>query len=133
MVTDTIGDFISRIRNAQMRSKKYVTIPSSKMLLDISKILKEEDFIEDFVEEYTGENSTRKEIKIKLKYKDNKPAIQKLVRVSKPGVRVYVGYREIPKVISGYGIAILTTPKGVISGENARKIKVGGELLCKVW
>lgn len=131
MVTDTVGDYLTRIRNAQARKKNEVLVPSSKMLVAISKVLKQEGFIEEFEED--SSNEVQKTLKVKLRYLDNKPVIRKLMRISKPGVRVYSGYRNIPKVKSGIGITILTTPRGVMSGEQARKEKVGGELLCKIW
>lgn len=131
MVTDTIGDFLTRIRNAQLREKKEVFTPSSKILVEIAKILKEEGFIEDFsVEE---EENGHKNLRVVLKYVKGRPAITKVKRESKPGVRVYMGYRDIPEVLNGMGITILTTPKGLLTGAKARKEKVGGEYICKVW
>lgn len=132
MVTDAIGDYLTRLRNAIHRGHKIVTMPSSKMLVEISKIMKEEGFIKDFAEE-AGEKSFQKNLVITLRYVDGESAIQKIVRVSKPGVRRYVGYKGIPRVLNGLGITILTTPKGVMTGGSAEKQKVGGELLCKVW
>lgn len=133
MVSDTVGDFLARIRNAHIKMKPYATMPSSRMLLAISKILKEEGFIEDFNEETNEQESYLKVLKIKLRYVNDKPAILNLERVSKPGVRVYIGYRDIEKIRGGQGITILSTPKGVLSGDKAIKERVGGELLCKVW
>lgn len=133
MVTDIIGDYLTRIRNAQERKKKEIRIPSSKMLVAISEILKNEGFIQDYKlveEEIVG---TQKNLLVELKYEKGKPVIRGLKRVSKPGVRNYIGYRDIPKILSGLGIAIVTTPKGVLTGEMARKEKVGGEYLCKIW
>ena len=132
MVTDTIGDYLTRIRNAQLRKKRDVTMPTSKMLVALSKILKEEGFIEDFVEE-DGETETQKNLVVTLRYINGKGAIRGLERISKPGVRQYVGYRKVPRILKGLGIAILTTSKGVMSGESAQKEKIGGEYLCKVW
>jgi small subunit ribosomal protein S8 len=134
MVTDTIGDFLSRIKNAQERNKQDVIMPSSKMLLAISKILMEEGYIKDFKEEEREKNAVQKDLRVKLRYiGEEKGAIEDLERVSKPGVRIYVGYRNIPRVKNGLGITILSTPKGVLTGESAKKERVGGELLCKVW
>ena len=130
MVTDTIGNFLATIKNALMRSKKEVELPSSKILVAISEVLKKEGFIEDFSQE-AGEY--QKVLKLSLRYIEGKPAIKGLKRISKPGVRNYVGYRNIKRVLGGIGINILTTPKGIITGEEAVKSKVGGELLCKVW
>ncbi|MDD3648342.1 MAG: 30S ribosomal protein S8 [Candidatus Dojkabacteria bacterium] len=133
MVTDTIGDYLTRIRNAQLRKKKVVSVPSSKILKAMSQILKEEGFIMDFEE--TGEKTDiQKSLKLTLKYSnDDKAAISGLKRISKPGVRTYVGYRNIPKVLGGFGITILTTSKGLMTGSRAKEMKIGGEYLCKVW
>lgn len=132
MVTDAIGDYLTRIRNALQRGQKEVQIPSSKILLSISEILKKEGFIEEFSEE--DKQNNRKVITVKLKYLEGrKGAIRGLERISKPGVRVYIGYRKIPSILGGLGITLLTTPKGVMTGEMARKQRIGGELMCKVW
>lgn len=134
MVTDTIGDFLARIKNAIARERAEITLPSSSMLVAISKILKEQGYIEDFREDDKKGNFSHGNLTVKLRYlRNKKPAIRDLVRVSKPGMRIYVGYRDIPKVLSGLGISIMSTPKGVKSGEDAKAEKVGGELLCKVW
>lgn len=133
MVTDPISDYLTRIRNAQMRKRQYITVPSTKTLISLSDILKDEGFIEDFREEKSEDLKNRKEIKIKLRYIKGNPAIKKLERVSKPGVRKYIGYRGIPRILGGLGILILTTSKGVMSGEEARKEKVGGEFICRIW
>lgn len=132
MVTDSIGDFLTRIRNAQLRKKQTVSMPVTKMLVGISEVLKKEGFIQDFaVAEKEG--SVQKELTLTLKYSDNEPAIRKLIRISKPGVRRYVGYKNIPTVQSGMGIIILTTSRGIMSGNDAKKEKIGGEFLCKIW
>ncbi|MBN2016146.1 30S ribosomal protein S8 [Candidatus Dojkabacteria bacterium] len=134
MVTDIIGDFLTRIRNAYLRGKKEIEIPSAKMLISISKILKEEGFIADFKEGNEGKDSQRRILKLELRYGNGKKSvIQGIKRISKPGVRVYTGYRDIPRVLNGLGIVILTTPKGIMTGEKAKKEKIGGELLCEVW
>ncbi len=132
MVTDTIGDFLTRIKNAQQRKRKEVVVPSSKIVKAIAQILKEEGFIDDFAEEGINGN-VQNQLRIKLRYVNRKCVIRNIRRVSKPGVRIYLGYRDIPNVVSGTGIAILTTSKGVMTGENARKMKVGGEYLCEIW
>lgn len=130
MVNDPIADFLSRIRNAIVREKTQITLPSSKMIEAMSKILKEEGFINGYsVEEKVPQN----EITLDLKYVNGVAAIRNLERISKPGVRSYVGYKEIPRVKQGVGIAILSTPSGVLSGKEARKQKVGGEYICRVW
>jgi small subunit ribosomal protein S8 len=132
MVTDTIGDFLSRIRNAQVRKKTHVEVPSSNMLKGIAHILKEEGFIKDAVDETDAEKN-HDILRIELRYENDKPAIKGIKRESKPGVRTYIGYRDIKKVMQGLGISILTTPKGIMTGEKARKEKTGGELLCTIW
>lgn len=130
MVNDPIGDFLSRIRNAQEREKEILELPSTKMLVAISAILKKEGFIKGYeVIEKTPQNI----LKIELKYVNKVPAIRSLVRVSKPGVRKYFGYKEIKPVMNGLGISIFSTPMGIITGEEATKNKVGGEYLCYVY
>lgn len=132
MVTDTIGDYLTRIRNALIRKKDSVTMPSSKMLVALSEILKKEKFIDDFAVEKL-EGTDRDNLIITLRYRDGESAIRKLERVSKPGVRRYVRYKNIPKVLGGIGVVVLTTPKGVMTGKQAYNERVGGEILCKVW
>jgi small subunit ribosomal protein S8 len=130
-VNDPIADMLTRIRNAVMVRHDSVTMPSSKMKLAIASILKEEGFISDY-EVVRGK--PHREIKILLKYQDrNEPVISGLERVSKPGLRVYVQKKEIPRVYGGLGIAILSTPDGVMTGQQAWRRGVGGELLCYVW
>jgi len=132
MVTDTIGDFLTRIRNAQERNKAEVRIPASKILIEISKILKEEGFVRDYKIE-KNENA-RDEIILELRYdKDGKSIIRGIKRVSRPGVRIYKGYRDLSEIKSGQGITIITTSKGLFTGEKAKDEKVGGEILCKIW
>ncbi|MBL8214071.1 MAG: 30S ribosomal protein S8 [Bryobacterales bacterium] len=129
--SDPIADMLTRMRNAMIARHSKVDVPASKLKADIARILKEEGYILNFK---IAEEGTRKTIKIYLKYNTtNQPVITKLERVSRPGCRVYVGAREIPKVLGGLGINILTTPKGVMTGRSARKEGVGGELLCHVW
>ena len=130
-VTDPIADMLTRIRNATMVRHDSVLIPASKMKLSISKILKGEGFIKDY-EVVRGK--PHRTIKIYLKYQDkNQPVLVGLERVSKPGLRVYVQRKEIPRVYSGLGIAILSTARGVMTGQQAWRQGVGGELLCYVW
>lgn len=130
-ISDPIADMLTRIRNAIMARHEYVPVPASKMKLSIAKILKEEGFIGDY-EVLRGKPD--RVIKIHLKYlEDNQPAISGLERVSKPGLRVYVQRKEIPRVYGGVGIAILSTSKGVRIGQQAWRTGVGGELLCYVW
>jgi small subunit ribosomal protein S8 len=129
--SDPIADMLTRMRNAMIARHSKVDVPASKLKADIARILKEEGYILNFK---IAEEGSRKTIKIYLKYNTtNQPVITKLERVSRPGCRVYVGAREIPRVLGGLGINILTTPKGVMTGRTARKEGVGGELLCHVW
>ena len=130
-ISDPIADMLTRIRNAIMARHDAVPIPASKMKLSISRILKEEGFISDY-EVLKGK--LHRVIKIHLKYSDkNQPVISGLERVSKPGLRVYVQQKEIPRVYGGLGIAIVSTPKGVMTGQQAWRQGIGGELLCYVW
>lgn len=129
-VTDPIADMLTRIRNAIMVGHDSVLVPASRMKLSIAKILKEEGFITDYG---VLRGKPQRMIKIHLKYRDNEPALLGLERVSKPGIRVYVKKHEIPRVYGGLGIAILSTPKGVMTGQEAWRQGLGGELLCYVW
>jgi small subunit ribosomal protein S8 len=129
-VTDPIADMLTRIRNAIMVRHDSVLIPSSKMKLAITKILKEEGFVSEY-EVLRGK--PHRTIKIYLKYSDdNEPILSELERVSKPGLRVYVGQKEIPRVAGGLGVAIISTSKGVMTGQQAWRQGIGGELLCYV-
>jgi small subunit ribosomal protein S8 len=132
--SDPISDMLTRIRNALMVGHPGVRVPSSKIKVAIAKILKEEGFIEDY---YVTRERPQPQLVIKLKYvgdkKERHSVITGLKRVSKPGRRVYTRVSEIPWVRSGVGIAILTTPKGVLTGQQARRLGVGGEVLCYVW
>lgn len=131
MNNDPIADMLSRIRNAILRRQDTVEIPASKMKIEIAKILKTEGFIRDFVKESQGPKAT---LKVGLKYMaGHRCVIQGLDRVSKSGRRVYVGKDEIPRVKGGVGIAILTTPQGMMTDQEARQKKVGGEVVCHVW
>lgn len=135
-ITDPIADMLTRIRNGVMTGHKQVAMPGSKIKTDIAEILKSEGFIDDY-EVVDSENKVYKMLRIKLKYvgerRERRPVIAGLERVSRPGRRIYSKKREIPWVLSGLGIAILSTPKGVMSGKRARQLGVGGEVLCKVW
>lgn len=131
IITDQIGDMLARIRNASTVRHDSVEMPATKMKLAVLKILKDEGFINDF--EVVKAKPARS-IKIRLKYgENNKSIIGGIERVSKPGLRVYVQRNEIPRVYGGVGIAILSTPKGIITGQQARQQGVGGEVLCYVW
>ena len=130
-VSDPIADMLTRIRNAILVRHDSVAVPSSRMKQAIAKILKEEGFIADY-EVLKGK--THRAIKLHLKYDEkNQPIISGLERVSKPGLRVYVGQNEIPRVYGGLGVAILSTAKGIMTGQQAWRRKIGGELLCYVW
>ncbi|MFN2128429.1 MAG: 30S ribosomal protein S8 [Anaerolineales bacterium] len=135
-VNDPIGDMLTRIRNAIMADHKVVAIPGSKIKIAIAQILKEEGYISDF-EVVDGRVYRSKVIRLKLKYvgerRKRKPVISGLERISRPGRRIYTGKQDIPWVLSGIGVAILSTPKGVMTGQRARQLGVGGEVLCKVW
>ena len=130
VVTDTIADFLTRIRNANMVKHETVLIPSSNTKVSLAKLLKEEGYISDY--EIIEENGF-KNIKITLKYVNGKKAIQGLKRISKPGLRVYVESKNLPKVLNGLGIAIVSTNKGILTDEQARNANVGGEVLAYVW
>jgi small subunit ribosomal protein S8 len=129
-IIDPIADMLTRIRNAIMANHASVLVPSSKMKLAIAKILKEEGLIDRY-EVLKGKPQPM--IKIHLKYAGEQPAILGLERVSKPGLRVYVEKQEIPRVYGGLGIAILSTSKGIMTGQEAWKRRIGGEVLCYVW
>jgi len=135
-VSDPISDMLTRIRNALMVGHPTVAIPSSNLKVAIAKILKDEGYITNY-EVVDGARPSHKILRIRLKYigerRQRKPVITGLERVSRPGRRVYTGKREIPWVLSGMGIAIISTPKGVMTGQRARQLGVGGEILCKVW
>jgi small subunit ribosomal protein S8 len=129
---DFIGDFLTSIRNASKAKKDKVTMPASVITVRIAELLKNEGFIEN-VKPFNDGNKNFVRIHLKYLAGGKKPAIQGLKRVSTPGLRRYVGYEEIPKVLGGFGVAILSTPKGVLTGRQAREAKAGGEILCTVW
>jgi small subunit ribosomal protein S8 len=135
-VSDPISDMLTRIRNAMIAGHNMVVLPSSKIKVAIARILKEEGYIHSY-EVVDGKIVNSKLLRIRLKYvgerRQRRPVITGLERVSRPGRRVYTGKREIPWVLSGIGIAIISTPKGVMTGRRARQLGVGGEVLCKVW
>ena len=130
-VTDPIADMLTKIRNASLAKFEKVDIPASKLKVEIVKILKNEGFIKTFKKvAQDGSN----QIRIYLKYDDgNKAVIHGLERMSKPGRRVYTGYKEMPRIFNGYGTLIVTTSQGVITGKKAAEKKLGGELICSVW
>jgi small subunit ribosomal protein S8 len=129
--SDPIADMLTRIRNAQSARHPKVDVPASKLKMEIARILKEEGYIANFK---MTEEGAKKSVRIYLKYTPgNSPVISRIERVSRPGCRVFVGSKEVPRVLGGLGINILTTPRGVMTGSTARKENVGGELLCQVW
>lgn len=133
-MSDPIADMLTRVRNALMREHQSVSMPSSKIKVALAEVLKKEGYVEDF--QVISENP-QDVLQIKLKYlggrRDRRSVITGLERVSKPGRRVYVGKDEVPWVLSGMGVAILTTSKGVLTDQEARQSGVGGEVLCRVW
>lgn len=135
-ISDPISDMLTRIRNAILAGHSVVALPSSKIKTAIAKILKEEGYIGGF-EVVDGKIPGSKVLRVRLKYvgerRDRKSVITGIERVSRPGRRVYTGKQEIPWVLSGLGIAILSTPKGVMTGQRARQLGVGGEVLARVW
>lgn len=130
MITDPIADMLTRIRNAIAARHPKVDVPASRLKTEIARILKDEGYILNYK---VAEDGARKTIKIYLKYQaNNKPVITRMERVSRPGCRVYVSHDQIPRVVGGLGVNILTTPKGLMSGREAEKQGVGGEILCQI-
>ncbi len=130
-MTDPVADMLTRVRNAITARHPKVDVPASKLKTEIARILREEGFILNYK---LTEEGAKKFIRIYLKYTPgNVPVISRIERVSRPGCRVYVGSKEVPRVLGGLGVNILTTPRGVMSGATARKEGVGGEVLCQVW
>jgi small subunit ribosomal protein S8 len=135
-IIDPIADMLTRIRNGVMAGHSLVAMPSSKLKVEIAKIMKDEGYLEGF-EVVESEELSQKVLRLKIKYvgerRERRPVISGIERVSKPGRRVYTKKQDIPWVLSGIGVAILSTPKGVMTGARARQLGVGGEILCKVW
>ncbi|MCL4793046.1 MAG: 30S ribosomal protein S8 [Bryobacteraceae bacterium] len=131
MISDPIADMLTRMRNALKARHPKVDVPASNLKTEIARILKDEGYILNYK---IVDDANHKAIRVYLKYTTaNQPVISNLERVSRPGCRVYVGHKEIPKVLGGLGVNILTTPKGVMTGKSARHEGVGGELLCQIW
>ena len=128
-MSDPIADMLTRIRNAQLAEKTSVSMPSSKVKVAIAAVLKDEGYIEDFG---VAQAEGKAELNIVLKYYAGRPVIERIERVSKPGLRIYKGSNDIPRVMNGLGVAIVSTPKGVMTDRKARATKVGGEVLCIV-
>jgi len=135
-IIDPIADMLTRIRNGVMAGHSLVAMPSSKLKVEIAKIMKDEGYLEGF-EVVESEQLPQKVLRLKIKYvgerRERRPVISGIERISKPGRRVYTKKQEIPWVLSGIGVAIISTPKGVMTGSRARQLGVGGEILCKVW
>jgi small subunit ribosomal protein S8 len=131
MTLDPIADMLTRVRNALIARHPKVDVPASRLKNELARILKEEGYVLNYK---LTEEGSKKYIRLYLKYTpSNQPVISKIERVSRPGCRVYVGSKEIPRILGGLGINILTTPKGVMTGTAARREGVGGEILCQVW
>jgi small subunit ribosomal protein S8 len=128
-MNDPISDMLTRIRNAQQAEKVSVSMPSSKLKVAIARVLKDEGYIEDFA--VRGESS-KPELEVSLKYYAGRPVIEKIERVSRPGLRIYKPSRDIPRVMNGLGVAIVSTPQGVMTDRKARGMGIGGEVLCIV-
>ena len=128
-MTDPVADMLTRIRNAQMASKLNVTMPSSKLKLAIAKVLRDEGYIDSFK---IRENGVKPELDLELKYYAGEPVIERIDRISRPGLRVYKGKDDLPTVMNGRGVAIISTPKGVMTDRQARAGNMGGEVICIV-
>jgi len=126
--TDPIADFLTLIRNATRAKKENVDVPNSKMNKEILSILKKEGYISDF-----KPLDASKQARVYLKYVSTHSAIKNLKRISKPGLRIYASHKDIPNVLRGLGIAVISTPKGILTNKEARELKVGGEILCYIW
>ena len=135
-ISDPIADMLTRVRNAVMTGQVLTAMPHSKIKVEIAKILKEEGYIINY-EVVEGSNPDHKILRIRLKYvgerRERRPVITGLERISRPGNLIYTGKQEIPWVLSGIGVAIISTPKGVMTGQRARQLGVGGEIICKIW
>jgi len=128
-MSDPISDMLTRIRNAQLSEKQSVAMPASKLKSSIAQVLKDEGYIDDYA---VRDQEGKRELEINLKYYAGRPVIEKIERVSRPGLRIYKASRDIPNVMNGLGIAIVSTPKGVMTDRRARGLGVGGEVLCIV-
>lgn len=129
-VTDPIADLLTRIRNAVKANKRRLDVPYSNIKKEILTILKEQNFINDFA---VNENEGLRSIRVQLKYTNGVSAVSGLERISTPGLRRYVGAEDLPRVLNGYGIAIISTSKGILTDKQARRDAVGGEVLCHIW
>lgn len=132
MLSDPIADFLTRIRNAAKARHKRVEVPASKMKLAIAEILVDQGYIAN-VEKIEGTNGNQGSIQVTLRYYEGQPAFKEIRRVSRPGIRRYAPVADLPRVRNGLGIAVVSTPKGVITDKDARRYNVGGEVICTVW
>jgi len=130
-MTDPIADMLTRIRNALLARKKEISVPYAKIKFEIARILKKEGYLKDF-EKIKGKGN-REEIRLLLKYINNKPSISVIKRISKPGCRIYSGFRNLPKSYGGLGILIISTPKGLMTDKEARIKRLGGEIICEIF
>ena len=129
-VTDPIADFLTRIRNASKARKLRVDIPASNMKKNLAEILKSQNFIKDYS---IVEDNKQNLIRVELKYSNGSPAISGLKRISKPGLRIYKNSNDLPRVLNGLGVAVISTPKGLLTDKDARTQSVGGEIVCYIW
>lgn len=134
MLSDPIADMLTRIRNGYLAHKEQVLVPCSKIKEKIAKVLVKEGYLKKVKSQKLKiKNKEYKTLVCQLKYKNKEPAIKKIIRISKPGLRVYTGRKKLPKVLGGMGLAIISTPEGIMSDSEARKKGIGGEVICKVW
>lgn len=131
MITDKVADMLTRVRNGYLGGKKEVVVPHSTLKAELARVMTEENYLEGF--EMKKDDKGFQEIRVTLKYVDDKPAVNKIKRISKPGLRVYKRAHELTPVLSGMGVAILSTSKGIMTGKNAKKQNLGGEVLCELW
>ena len=128
-MSDPIADFLTRIRNGQLSGKPEIAAPSSRVKLALAKVLKDEGYIEDFAIDGDASKPT---VKVRLKYYQGRPVIERIERVSRPGLRIYKGSEDLPRVMNGLGVAIVSTPRGLMTDRSARANRVGGEVICLV-
>lgn len=133
MTSDPIADLLFRIKNGYLANKEVISVPYSKMKERLVKILVKKGWLAGLRSEALAKGSRLKRLEITLKYENKKPVLTNVKRISKPGVRTYVKKGKIPRVLSGYGMVILSTPQGLMTGQEARKKKLGGEVICKIW
>jgi len=134
MLSDPIADMLTRIRNASAVSKKEVHVPFSKLKAALAVVLVKEGYLAEMKKEKVKAKGKEKEfLKIKLKYQNNRPAIKKIKRISRPGLRIYLSAKRLPRVLSGFGSSVVSTSQGIMSGRQAKKKNLGGELICQVW